>query len=99
MSIRSYPNLDIVTLLVSVAFPAHAAKHSYLWWFWSTDQIVMTTRKRRGYWRNLPFTPQNLLFGFYDQNPRFEDWINKLLGLMLISTAIGGVRVAIMGPF
>ncbi len=91
--------MNLTFLIVSLLFFAYSLRFSFFWWFRSKEYLKMSRKRRREYRRTLFFMPQTLLFDYYDQNPEFERWINRIVGLVFLSASILGVVVAIHGPF
>ena len=91
--------VDFVFLVADIAFLAYSLSFSYFWWLKSKEYIAMNVKKRRQYRRTLFFMPQVLLFDFYDQNPAFEKWACRIVGLIFILASLVGIVVSINGPF
>jgi hypothetical protein len=91
--------MNLAFLITSALFFVYSLRFSYFWWFQSKDYVTMNRRKRREYRKKIFFMPQILLFDYYDQNPQFEIWINRSIGLVFIAASILGIVTAIHGPF
>jgi hypothetical protein len=91
--------MNIFFLLSSMLFFLHSLRFSYFWWFQSKEYVDLNVKKRKEYRNKLFFMPQILLFGFYDKNPKFEVWINRIVGLTFLVFSVLGIFVGINGPF
>jgi threonine/homoserine/homoserine lactone efflux protein len=59
----------------------------------------MNRRMRKEYQKTLFFMPQTMMFDVYNQHPKFEKWINRIVGLIFLLAAILGIVVGFHGPF
>lgn len=91
--------MNIGFLIVSVIFSAYSLRYSFFWWFQSKEYIKMNKKKRREYRKKLFFMPQILMFDYYDANPDFEKWINRIIGLLFLLAGGFGLIISIRGPF
>jgi hypothetical protein len=91
--------MNVGFLIVSIIFLAYSLRFSFFWWFQSKEYIKMNRKKRKEYRKTLFFMPQILVFDYYDGNPEFEKWINRMVGLIFVMAGVFGFIISIRGPF
>ena len=91
--------MNLAFLIASLLFFAYSLRFSFFWWFRSKEYVKMNRKRRREYRKKLFFMPQILLFDYYDQNPEFERWVNRTVGLIFLAASILGMVIAIHGPY
>jgi hypothetical protein len=91
--------MDLVFSIVGILFFFYSVIFSFFWWFKSKEYVTANRKRREEYRKKFFFMPQVLLFDFYDQNSRFEMWVNRVVGLIFLSASILAIVVGIHGPF
>ncbi|MBC7876968.1 MAG: hypothetical protein H7Y59_07330 [Anaerolineales bacterium] len=91
--------MNIVFLIASIFTLLYSARSSFFWWFQTKEYIKMNQRKRKEYRKKLFFMPQVILFDYYDQNPEFELWMNRIVSLIFLAASIFGIVLSFHGPF
>lgn len=91
--------MNLGFLITSVLFLIFTTRYTYFWWFQANEYVKFNKKKRKEYRKKLFFMPQILMFKYYDQNPEFEIWINRLVGIIFVLAGILGIIVGIRGPF
>ncbi len=91
--------MNLRFLIAGILGFVYSVVFSFFWWFQSKEYIKMNRRKRREYRKKLFFMPQTLMFDYYNQNPQFEIWLNRMVGLVFMAISILCIIVAIHGPF
>jgi hypothetical protein len=91
--------MDIMAILLGFLFLGYSANLFYSWWLKPKDSANLARKKRKEYREDLFFMPQTLMFGFYDKNPSFEIWINRLASLFFLFISVMVIYVGFLGPF
>jgi hypothetical protein len=86
---------DLVGLILNGAVFAYGIWSSFFWWFRSKVYISMNQKKRKEYRKKLFLMPQTFMFGYYDKNPQFEIWINRMVGLVFILVSLAAIFLAL----
>lgn len=91
--------MDLFFLITNIIFSAFCLRYSFFWWFRGNEYAKMNRKKRIEYRKKLFFMPQTLMFDYYDRDPLFEIWINRILSLIFLAAGILGIFISVRGPF
>lgn len=91
--------MNLPFLIFSVLFFMFTARYSFFWWFRGGEYARMNRKARKEYRKKLFFMPQTLMFDFFDQDPLFEIWINRIFSTFFVVAAIFMILIAVRGPF
>ena len=86
---------DIAGLIFSVGVFVYSIWISFFWWFRSKEYLSMNQKKRKEYRKRIFLLPQTFMFDFYDKNPQFEIWVNRIVGLVIIFGSILAIFLAV----
>ncbi len=91
--------MDIPFLIFSLLFFIFVFRYSYFWWFQGEKYVKMNKKERAKLRKTLFFMPQTLMFNFYDRDPQFEIWINRIVSTLFVIATMIMIIVSIRGPF
>jgi len=75
-----------------------SGRYLYLWSFHAEEHVSMNRKKRKELRKKTIYLPQYMFFGFYDQNPIFEIWINRIVGALFVISSLIMLFASIFGP-
>ncbi len=90
--------MNFLNVVISIILMIFASRYLYYWLFHSEEHVRVNGLKRKEYHKRFIFMPQFILFGFYDKNPVFEIWINRIIGLLFVISSLIMLFVSIFGP-
>lgn len=89
--------MDYTGLAVNTILLLYSIWFSFFWWFRANRYLKMNKKKQKEYRKKFFFTPQVLRFDYYDQNPQFEMWLNRTIGLLFILLSILAIILSLHG--
>ena len=90
--------MNFLNLIISILAMVFSGRYLYFWLFHSEEYVEMNKVKRKEIRKRLIFMPQFIFFSFYDKNPEFEIWINRIVGLLFVISSLIMLFVSIFGP-